>query len=301
MKPSMTTHAIRCAAGFAALLLPASVTAQATAPWVSPPEVDGQPVYEAGFNTSATGVHQLSCLGGATSVNPDQDITVFVSIWVEGSLVASNSASGYSPSARAQGTIPYSETKRRIECYVEGGFVWASASGWILPTCPGGNEDHATLIVRDYVDRGVGWQPGCSELSSRPPSSTHYPVGRAREHNTWNTSNSFDVALLREWMVANVYCIVSNFGSVPTLNSGYRSPGDQIRITGSVGNWNNARHVHGDAADLDTPDGPAGVPAWEDLRHNAKFIGCGYGCVEPRYRTPYHFHVDYRGGCPPDW
>jgi hypothetical protein len=80
------------------------------------------------------GVHQLSCWGGATSVDPDQNIFVTVSIFVDGNLVGFAQAWGYMPSAHATGTVPWAEYPRTIECYLEAPFVYARARGTILPT-----------------------------------------------------------------------------------------------------------------------------------------------------------------------
>jgi alpha-tubulin suppressor-like RCC1 family protein len=171
----------------------------------------------------------------------------------------------------------------------------------VLPTCDDGEQGQKTELVRDYVNRNVGWKPDCGDLTQTAPTLSHFIVGKAGDADTWNVSNRFDWALLDYEMVGNVYCIVENYGGGLTLNSGYRSPSDQIRVATRVNNWNNARHVHGDAADIDTLNGLAGLAMWTELRRLAKEVGCEVGCIEPRRLTPRHFHVDYRPTCPTTW
>jgi hypothetical protein len=187
-----------------------------------------------------------------------------------------------------------------------------------MPTCSDGETGDRTQTVRNYVTNevtvkvkndknklvDVPYHPSCEELTQTLPSLSHYAIGTAGEANTWDTSNRWNVLLLKESVVANLYCIVSDHGAdpVPTMNSGYRSPEDQLRIQGRpVNDWNNARHVLGDAADLDTPSGTAGDPIWSALRYIAKDGSCGSACVEPRKISPAHFHVDYRPTCPAQW
>jgi hypothetical protein len=64
-------------------------------------------------------------------------------------------------------------------------------------------------------------------------------------------------------VVASVFCIVSNYGTPPRLNEGYRNPKSQPR---PVNNWANAHHVRGYAADLNTQNGPAGLAEWSTPR-----------------------------------
>jgi hypothetical protein len=174
--------------------------------------------------------------------------------------------------------------------------AWISEFASIqVQQCP--NDATRSTIVQDYVDRGVGWKPDCSDLTSTLPSLSHYTVGGARESNTWNVSNTWSLAVLDEATVGNTYCIVANYGSVPTMTSGYRTPFDQVRISGTPNNWNDALHVFGKAADLDTPSNPNNV-MWQHLKDIAKGGSCGSGCVEPRVDSPNHFHVDFRGTCP---
>ncbi len=179
-----------------------------------------------------------------------------------------------------------------------------------LPTCDDGENGQKTLTVRDYVTNEVTrqvtdanghlvtvpYRPGCGELTQTLPTLSQYDVGTHREANTWDVSNRrWDWLLLTQTLVGNVYCIVSNYGSVPDLNSGYRTPQDQLDIEGHpVNNWNNALHVRGEGADL----AAAQIDVWNELKRLAKDGSCGHACVEPHNMAPRHVHVDYRGTCP---
>jgi hypothetical protein len=146
-------------------------------------------------------------------------------------------------------------------------------------------------ISDEYNTYYVGWVPDCLDFTQSVPTLSHYNFAN------WNTGNDWWLALLREPMVANVYCVVSNHGSVPPLTSGYRNPAHQKRADPD---HMNSQHVHGNAADLGTPTSPNDTE-WNQLWNSAKSGYCGIGCVEPRNLTPSHFHVDYRTSCPYGW
>jgi hypothetical protein len=68
----------------------------------------------------------------------------------------------------------------------------------------------------------------------------------------------------------------------------------------SVSSAINSQHIHGTAADLETPTAPNDT-AYNDLKNWAKSGACSVACVEPREISPSHYHGDYRGACPAGW
>lgn len=92
-------------------------------------------------------------------------------------------------------------------------------------------------------------------------------------------------------MVADIYCVVSNNGSVPSLTSGYRNPAANYYISTSQGTqyFPDSRHVYGDGVDL----GSSNHDQYQNLRDIAKAGSCGTACVEPE-PVNHHTHIDYR-------
>lgn len=167
------------------------------------------------------------------------------------------------------------------------------------PLCGSGIKDPRTKLLGEYYSNPVGWQPTCDQFRQDLPAASHYAFGSSRQGNSWNVSNSYDWAVLSSDVVTNLECILNAFGSFPPLNSGFRSPGDQLRISGQPKKWKNALHVQGLAADIDAPNNAD----WDDLKALAKSGTCGVACVEDRDISPAHFHVDYRPAaqCPAGW
>jgi hypothetical protein len=82
---------------------------------------------------SRLGTVELRCIRGATSGNPDADITVFIEIWLEGSgRVAAAQARGYMPSAMPSASVETVGYHRRIACDAYAGFAYAQATGTLL-------------------------------------------------------------------------------------------------------------------------------------------------------------------------
>jgi hypothetical protein len=84
-----------------------------------------------GDSATLPSTHTIRCLGGATSNDPERDITVQVQIWVDGRLEGLSSAWGYSPSALATATVPSVDYERPVACYAMAPAVWAAAYGSI--------------------------------------------------------------------------------------------------------------------------------------------------------------------------
>jgi hypothetical protein len=155
--------------------------------------------------------------------------------------------------------------------------------------------DQRDAVIREYRNSNPPHplQPTCSDFTQSVPGPSQYSFG------SWNQDNDYSWAILRDSVVSNLYCIINNLGGTPpVMTSGYRNPAAQLRINRSAPF---GRHTFGDAADVDTPNAPDNA-LYDYLRFLAKDSGaCGYACVEPRADSPRHFHVDYRGSCPPLW
>jgi len=232
------------------------------------------------------GTAEIRCSGGATSGNPDADIDIFVEIWLEGGgRVGFAQARGYTPSAQAVASVQTVSYDRWIACYIYAGTATAQATGTLLADC----GDDRTNMREEYRAGQVAWTPECTDFTQSVPTVSHYSF------DEWN-SGTYSWAVLRDTVTGNLYCVVSNYGSTPGFNSGYRNPAHNA----AVGGAQNSRHVYGDAADLDTPTSPNDA-LYDALRQLAKNGACGVACVEPRGMSPSHFHADYRGACPAGW
>ena len=177
--------------------------------------------------------------------------------------------------------------------YISDGWYWYYAGTWtnylgstawqenVLPC-----GDERGTIIQEYVTYNVNLRPTCSDFTQSVPASSHYSFGQ------WN-SGTYSWAILRDSVVANTFCVVSNYGSVPNLNSGYRNPARNAQVSDAT----NSRHVYGDAADLSAPN----QSQWNTLRNIGKNGVCSVACVEPRSLTPTWYHGDYRGVCPTGW
>ncbi len=94
----------------------------------------------------------------------------------------------------------------------------------LSPICNGDVQDERTKLVGEYATYRVGWQPACEDFVQNLPAASDWTLGDPRQANTWNVSNSYHWALLSPILLTNAKCIMASYGSVPTLNSGYRSP-----------------------------------------------------------------------------
>jgi hypothetical protein len=162
--------------------------------------------------------------------------------------------------------------------------TWAQAR---VARCGDERDD----IIEQYPLRQVPWTPGCDDFTQAVPTDSFFGFEDWRSRD-----QAWSWAILREHMVANNYCVLSNFGPAAwDLRSGYRTPNHNAGTSGSAGN---SRHMHGDAADT----GANLQSDWDYLRFLAKDSGaCGFACVEPRDLAPTWFHQDYRGACPGGW
>lgn len=153
--------------------------------------------------------------------------------------------------------------------------------------------DERDTLIAEYQSEGVGFRPFCSSFTQSVPTQSQYSFGSPRQSNTWSAGDEFHWAILKDTVTGNLYCVLNDYGSTPTMVSGYRNPKHNTAIGGA----NNSRHVYGDAADIDTPAAPDD-DAYNALRAIAKGGSCSIACVEPRDISQSHFHVDYRGACP---
>jgi hypothetical protein len=78
----------------------------------------------------------ISCMGGGTSVNPDQNIFVMLYLYVDGELVQTSSAWGYSPTATLQRNIAILPWDQPVECDIAAPGVSAQARDTIAGECP---------------------------------------------------------------------------------------------------------------------------------------------------------------------
>jgi hypothetical protein len=147
--------------------------------------------------------------------------------------------------------------------------------------------DERDTIIRQYPRRGTNWTPSCADFTTSVPSLSQYSFSEWRSQD-----RSWTWAILKEPAVGNSYCVVSNYGSTPNLNSGYRTP-DHNQSQGGVPN---GRHVYGDAADLAI----SSQAQWTAMKNIAKGGACSTACVEP-YDAVMRIHIDYRGACPTGW
>jgi len=85
-------------------------------------------------NEPSPGTVSIDCSGGATSGNPDNDIYITLTIYVDGSLVASATGFGYSPTAYAHATVASAGYSRPVSCYLDGPFTQQQANDTIAPS-----------------------------------------------------------------------------------------------------------------------------------------------------------------------
>jgi hypothetical protein len=78
----------------------------------------------------------VSCGGGITSWDPDDDVTVYGFLYVGGQRVDYDSASGFSPSIHLSAAVEPGESGLPVQCYIEGAGVFANATGTIAPRLP---------------------------------------------------------------------------------------------------------------------------------------------------------------------
>ena len=266
--------------------LPKASYGQAMDPWVTQPEVDGQTLWglsniEPEFDVLSSGVHTIRCSGGATSINPDADITVAIFIYVQGSLIAFNSAWGYSPSVSVTGTVPYADYARTVECYLEAPFVWARAVGTIQPQC----GDDRTNIIEEYRAGQVAWTPSCGDFGTSG-GSAHFSWS---ELNRYPGSGHPPFGIVKQVLWSGLESTRSNYnrGGL-VIDSGYRCPHGNAAVGGA---WQ-SRHMWGDAADMHSADHLWNRAEWDLMQSAARNAGASY--IEPYEQDPTHLHADWR-------
>lgn len=204
-----------------------------------------------------------------------------------GAVVATHSKTSYS--WRIDGQYSHEPvTSGTYTCFAEFGINGSSIGGLQQSRFINNCGDARGNIIKEYHDKNVDWKPTCSDFTQSLPAWSSYSFEQ------WN-SGTYSWAILKENLISNIECVITELGSTPSFNSGYRNPVHNESIGGAT----NSRHVYGDAADLDTPAAPNNS-LYDSLKVIAKSM-CGVACVEPRSLSPGHFHADYRGSCPPGW
>jgi hypothetical protein len=150
--------------------------------------------------------------------------------------------------------------------------------------------DRSSLIA-EYPNYSADFTPVCTDFTSSA-RTTHYSFSN---YNVSDAGHYPGSAILRSYFLTGVESTVTNYGSAPTMNSGYRSPAVNYAIETSLGitHHPHERHLHGDAADL-----ASNSSTWTSLHNAAKSAGA---CVEPSSFTVLHVHEDWRGACPSGW
>jgi Peptidase M15 len=200
---------------------------------------------------------ELYCRGGARTWNIDQDVYLTVKLWVDGNVVFAGYGVGPAPTAVAHGPIATADHDRDLLCTVDAQSAFAQVQAIILADCGDGRTwERAEYFTSSEITP----KPACNDFINYVPSLSQYGFD-----GQWNSSPSYPWAILKDYAVGNLYCVVANYGSTPTFNSGYRNPAHNSSVSPAV----NSQHIHGTAADLDTPAAP-NDSMYNDLRSLAK-------------------------------
>jgi hypothetical protein len=142
----------------------------------------------------------IVCNAGATSSNPDANITVFAYLYVNGSLVSWTSGWGYSPAVHLEVGVEPGLADKTVEChlYAAGASAWASG----------------TLLARSPAD-----------LTRAPDVD-----------DTWTYWQLGAYHLYRIWQVWDNYELAWNYANFPVTESySYGSNGCNLSV--EIGGW----------------------------------------------------------------
>lgn len=254
--------------------------AQATDPWVSQPEVDGSPALR---GLLASG-HNLSCSGGATTMNIDQDIQAQLSMYVDGVEVGGDLRWGIQPTVIVNAFVAYSENARPISCELYAPGTSAQASGTILPVCDDNPESLRTVLKREYHTIDTGWIPYCSSFTDNG-GSAHFSWSEL--NGGFSTGNPHSpYGMIHASLTSGLEDTRTNYNNQAiTLTSGYRCPhGNQ-----NAGGVSNSNHTRGTAADMKVANW--NFAAWDTLRIAA--LAAGATEIEPYAWAPDHLHAGW--------
>jgi hypothetical protein len=169
-------------------------------------------------STTATETNiDLVCRGGARSWNPDADVNLVVKLWVQGTVVGTPGYGfGPAPTAVANASATAVDYDRDLACSVEAGTASGYAQAVILADC----GDARTYERGEYfTSSAITPKPECNDFIDYVPSLSRYGFD-----GEWNSSPTYPWAILKNFAVANTYCVVANYGSTSPLESGYRNP-----------------------------------------------------------------------------
>jgi hypothetical protein len=144
--------------------------------------------------------------------------------------------------------------------------------------------DDRDKVINEYIESSSVFVPECSNFS-RTAHSQHFSF---KELNT----GDFAWAILQDDLLIGIETTRTNYdGGGLTINSGYRNPFHNAKITGSA---TDSRHLHGDAVDFRSEQAN-----WDSIREAGKKAAA---CSEPQMLSGWgHVHLDWRGDCPPNW
>jgi hypothetical protein len=147
--------------------------------------------------------------------------------------------------------------------------------------------DERRYIIKEYVVYKVNYVPLCAHFT-KTVSSPNFAFA------VLNTGD-YGWAIIKGSLLNGLEATLANYGLPMTLNSAYRNPDRNARITpkGAA----QSRHMYGDAADI-----ASNSSNWATLRAAGKAAGA---CAEPLSISGFgHVHVDWRptgGVCPLNW
>ena len=179
----------------------------------------------------------------------------------------------------------------------------ANFSNGTSANCRGEHEPPNELI-KEYVDYKAGFVPACGSFVSKTDFPSKYPLA----HFTFemlNTSTIVHEPRYKDWAIVlppldpGLNAIRLEYGHELVISSAYRTPLVQhdldveLQATDPTHKLaHSSRHVHGDAADIDT--GGNTLVLWTPLRNAARSAN-PIACIEPSNVSGFkHVHVDWR-------
>lgn len=226
---------------------------QALGPWVQTPAVVGsEPYFE-----------YVSCYGGATSWDLDDDINVYAYFYVDGQLVNYGAGWGPSPTASAGTEVEVLGRDRALRCVVEGPGFLVEATGVFVSECDRGEQRQ---MRREYFDFGTVEKPdvGCSVFRSGV-RSTHF------DFDEYNRNGYHSYAWIDNSLMSGLDGIRADFGRAITTSNAYRCPQKNQDVGSQF--LQTSKHMFGQAADLI----PEGEPLTADWRADISRIARNRG------------------------
>ena len=166
---------------------------------------------------TSTGTEAVRCRGGARSWNPDQDITIFADIYLEGQRIDGGQASGYTPSINIVASFASADYDRTVTCELYTGSAWAGASLTIPPL------EYPYAVV--HTDSGNYWESHLSRWRRDFWLQIYHANG-----NRWSRGGHVYESFNETLNPCNVVLVdgdgpVNTYGQYPdTFYSGIRQP-----------------------------------------------------------------------------